>query len=68
MGLVWALLRYPQQQDNQSRRSQEGIPGRMGRAAGMSWEQLFFDPIELPDGRTLHGCAVFSAFIAFGGQ
>jgi hypothetical protein len=23
----------------------------MGRAAPVSWEQLFFDPIELPDGR-----------------
>jgi len=30
-----------------------GQAGNMGRAAAVSWEQLLFDPIELPDGRKL---------------
>jgi hypothetical protein len=35
----------------------------MGCAARMSWEQLFFDPIELPDGRVLRSLRDAGEFI-----
>jgi hypothetical protein len=63
MGLVRALPRWPQRQDIEPRRSQKGIPGRMGRTARMSWEQLFFDPIELHDGQVLRSLRDAGEFI-----
>jgi hypothetical protein len=63
MGVVRALRLLPKPQGIEPRRSQEGIPDRMGRAARMSWDQLFFDPIELRDGRVLRSLRDAGEFI-----
>jgi hypothetical protein len=65
MGLFRALLRCPQRQDIKPRRSQEGIPDRMGRSARMSRDAVRRSDYAA-DGQVLRTLPHAGCFVAAG--